>query len=206
MKSYKHIIFDIDGTMLDSSYADLTALQRVLREILHKEYDKEDLRFALGIPSDAALKQLEIEDTGTIIPLWNTYMNELGHTMQLFSGIREVIGELKSRGTKLGIITSKNKTEYKNDFIPFGLNSFFDTVICVEDSPTPKPTSAPMLAYLNKTETTPKEVLYIGDTIYDFQCAHNAGVDFGLVLWGNTPKEQINAQYRFNFPNEILYI
>lgn len=203
---YKHIIFDIDGTMLDSSYADLTALQRVLHETLNKEYDKVDLRFALGIPSDVALKQLGIEDTNAIIPLWNTYMNELAHTMQLFAGIPEVIGELKNRGAKLGIITSKNRAEYKYDFIPFGLAPFFDTVICVEDSSTPKPTPAPMLAYLNKTGTIPKDVLYIGDTIYDSQCAHDAGVDFGLVLWGNTPKENIEAKYRFHSPDEILKI
>lgn len=203
---YKHIIFDIDGTMLNSEHADLTALQKVLREWKGKEYLPEELYFALGIPGEAALAKLGIKDTARANHCWSTYMKELAHTMVLFDGIHELITGLKDKGFKLGIITSKNKAEYQHDFIPFGLHSCFDTVVCVDDCKAPKPTSEPMLSYMQKTETQPHELLYIGDTNYDSDCARGAGVDFGLALWGCHSDNQIDALYRFRTPDEIQMI
>lgn len=202
---YKHIIFDIDGTMLDSEYADLTALQRVIRELHGKEYEIPELQFALGIPGQVALTQLGIEDTAKANQLWNGYMNELAHTMRLFDGIRELLMSLKKKGTTLGIITSKNRTEYRNDFMPFGLDSYFDRVITVEDSIAPKPSPEPMLAYIAQTGTTPREILYIGDTRYDRECAVSAGVDFGLAMWGCRSVQPIDATYCFATPKDILH-
>lgn len=202
---YKHIIFDIDGTMLDSEYADLTALQRVIRELHGKEYEIPELQFALGIPGQVALTQLGIEDTAKANQLWNGYMNELAHTMRLFDGIRELLMSLKKKGTTLGIITSKNRTEYRNDFMPFGLDSYFDRVITVEDSIAPKPSPEPMLAYIAQTGATPREILYIGDTRYDRECAVSAGVDFGLAMWGCRSVQPIDATYCFATPKDILH-
>jgi len=203
---YNHIIFDIDGTMLDSAYADLTALQKVLLELKHENYPIEDLHFALGIPGEVALRQLKVEDVSVANRLWNKYMTKLAHTMKLFDGIKELLMELQSRGVRLGIITSKNRKELQNDFVPFGIHVFFDTIITVEDSSAPKPSPEPMLAYLNKAEVKSCEVLYIGDTLYDRDCAVNAGVDFGLAMWGCNSVEQIDATYYFKTPNEILQV
>lgn len=203
---YKYIIFDIDGTMLDSEYADLMALQRVLRELQGTAPEPDKLHFALGIPGEVALKQLGVEDTAKANQLWSCYMKELAHTMRLFDGIRELIVELKKKGVELGIITSKNRNEYHHDFIPFGLDSCFDTVITVEDSIAPKPSAEPMLAYLGKTGASPRDVLYIGDTIYDSECAAGAGVDFGLAVWKCHSTEQIDATYHFATPGDVLDI
>lgn len=201
---YKHIIFDIDGTMLDSAYADLTALQKVLRELQGQEYEPHQLHFALGIPGEITLAQLGVEDTSKANQLWNSYMQELSCTMKLFDGIKELLSELKDRGVKLGIITSKNRTEFHNDFTPFGLDSYFDTIITVEDSVAPKPSAEPMLAYLKKTGANSQEVLYIGDTLYDKDCAANAGVDFGLAMWGCHSIKHIYATYYFSNPKDVL--
>lgn len=203
---YKHIIFDIDGTMLDSAYADLTALQRVLSELQNRNYIISDLHFALGIPGEVALKQLGVKDVPMANQLWNSYMNELSYTMKLFDGIKELLIELKNKGVKLGIITSKNRKEFRNDFTPFGIDIYFDTIITVEDSIAPKPSAEPMLAYLNKTGTSPQEVLYIGDTCYDRECAANSSVDFGVATWGCHSTEPIQATYHFKTPKDVLHI
>lgn len=201
---YKHIIFDIDGTMLDSEQADLLALQKVIHKLQGREFKINDLHFALGIPSEVALAQLGIKDTLKANQLWNSYMQEQAHTMRLFAGIRELIIELKMIGVKLGIITSKNRKEYSSDFTPFGLDSYFDTVITVEDSKYPKPSADPIFSYLTRTKSNPREIIYIGDTSYDWECANNAGVDFGLAMWGSLSTRQINALYSFKTPENIL--
>lgn len=203
---YKHIIFDIDGTMLDSAYADLTALQRVLFELQNKNYPISDLHFALGIPGEVALKQLGVSELSMANQLWNSYMKELLYTMKLFDGIKELLVELNSRGVKLGIITSKNKKEFHNDFIPFGIDAYFDTVITVEDSISPKPSAEPMLVYLDRAGVHSQEALYIGDTLYDRECAASAGVDFGVAVWGCHSIEQIHATYYFDTPKHVLNV
>lgn len=201
---YKHIIFDIDGTMLDSTNAVLTALQRVILELQNKHYQINDLHFALGVPGEITLKQLEIKDTPMANRLWNGYLKEMSQTMKLFDGIPELLTELKDRGVKLGIITSKNRTEFHADFSPFGIDHYFDTIITVEDCIAPKPSAEPMLAYLHKTGMKPQEVLYIGDTLYDMECAATAGVDFGVAMWGCHSIKQIHATYYFETPKDVL--
>ena len=204
MTQYTHIVFDIDGTMLDSAFADLSALQRVIRELQNRECPLEELQFALGIPGHVALKQLGIEEVETANRLWNKYMTELSHTMRLFDGIVETIRTLKSHGLKIGIVTSKNPIEYAHDFSPFGIDALFDTVILVTDSKAPKPSPEPMFAYLEKSNASPEEVLYIGDTRYDRNCAAGAGVDFGLALWGARSPHEIEATYQFHSPHDII--
>lgn len=203
---YKHIIFDIDGTMLDSVFADLTALERVLSEMEGKNYPIRDLYFALGIPGEIALRQLKVKDVSRANQLWGSYMKELTYTMKLFDGIKEVLEELREQGVKLGIITSKNRTEFKSDFTPFGLDTYFDTIITVEECIAPKPSGEPMLSYIRKTATNQHELLYVGDTIYDSQCANSAGVDFGLALWGCHSEEQLYATHYFDAPRDILHL
>lgn len=204
MIKYRHIIFDIDGTLLDSEYAVLRGLQDTIAELQDRVVDTEELTFALGIPGAVALKKLGFGDTKAAGTLWNSYFSKYGHTIKLFDGIRELLPQLQAKGYELGIITSKNPQEFADDFGPQCINQYFNTVLCVTDSPRPKPYADPILTYLERTRTLPEEVIYIGDTVYDFQCTQNAGVDFGLALWGNASAENIKAKYFFRVPDEIL--
>lgn len=112
----------------------------------------------------------------------------------------------KPNGCKLGIVTSKTRNEYTADFAaPFALSGYFSTVICVEDTARPKPYPDPLLTYLNAARIHAEDALYIGDTLYDCQCAQNAGVDFGLAAWGNAAVQEIPADYIFKRPADVLY-
>ena len=74
----------------------------------------------------------------------------------------------------------------------------------MDDSTNPKPYPDPILTYLNRNQILAEDVVYIGDTEYDSLCAHSAGVDFGLALWGCHNSVEINSEYRFNTPNDIV--
>lgn len=146
-----------------------------------------------------------IQNVAEINKIWNCNFKKLAYTISVFSGIESLLQELQNQGYKLGIITSKNKTEYANDFRPFQLSEYFDTVICVEDAALPKPFPEPMIEYLKRTGANTRDVLYIGDSIYDFQCASNSGVEFGLALWGCKSIKHIYANYFLKTPQDILY-
>lgn len=201
----KHVVFDIDGTLIDTENAVLVALQDTILEVTNTKMELSDLKFALGIPGEVTLNKLGIKDVCKTNAIWNSYVKKYSNTITIFENISFVLKELKEKGFKLGIVTSKNRTEYKNDFIPFGLSHYFDTIICVEDTALPKPSPDPILKYIEYTGAREDEVLYIGDTIYDYQCAKSAGVAFGLALWGCNSVKHIYATYFFSTPRDIIY-
>lgn len=61
-----------------------------------------------------------------------------------------------------------------------------------------------MFAYLKKAGISASDAIYIGDTIYDMQCARASEVAFGLAVWGCHHKEKIDADYYFDSPSDIL--
>ena len=206
MKKYKHILFDIDGTLIDTEEAILRSLQDTVREMLHKDIEMQELKFALGIPGSVTLRKLGITDTACANDRWNEHLLKYKSRIRLFDGIPELLDSLKTNGCKLGIVTSKTRNEYAADFAApfFALSDYFGTVICVEDAARPKPYPAPLLTYLNTARINAEDAVYIGDTLYDCQCAQNAGVDFGLAAWGNAEAQEIPANYLFKTPADVL--
>lgn len=206
MGKYKHILFDIDGTLIDTEEAILQSLQDTVREMLHKDIGRHELKFALGIPGSAALRKLGITNTERANDRWNEHLLKYRSRIRLFDGIPELLNSLNMNGYKLGIVTSKTRNEYAADFAApfFALSDYFGTVICVEDAARPKPYPDPLLTYLNTAHIHAGDAVYIGDTVYDSQCAKNAGLDFGLAAWGNAGAQEIPANYLFKTPADVL--
>ena len=76
MKSYDYIVFDVDGTLLDTEYSIIKSLQRLVFQIQGRTIREEELQFVLGITGSDALTQLGIEDTKENFDIWNAWMNE----------------------------------------------------------------------------------------------------------------------------------
>jgi HAD superfamily hydrolase (TIGR01549 family) len=202
---YTHIVFDIDGTLIDTESAVLYSFQDTILELQQRNVDLPDLKFTFGIPVEAALSQLGFKDVQAGSRIWHKHLKNYISTFKVFDGIEALLKNLKAQNYQLGIITSKNREEYKNDFPPFGLGDYFDTIISVEDSVRPKPFPDPMIRYLELTGVNKEEVLYIGDSIYDIQCAKEAKVDSGLALWGCHSIKHIYATYYFSNPRDVIY-
>lgn len=201
--NYKHIIFDIDGTLQNSEKAVLLSWQRLVKTMLKKELSLEDLRCTLGIPGEAGLQLLGIKDMEKGARLWFEYFDQYRLQIPLFPGIRRTIQELHCAGFTLGVVTSKTKEEYAQDFHPYGLDSYFDTVICMDDTQMHKPNPEPMEEYLRRTGIKPTEALYVGDSVYDQQCARASGVDFAYAGWSHQNTDELDDRV-FMLPEELI--
>ena len=104
---------------------------------------------------------------------------------------------------KLGIVTSKTKAEFDEEVTHFGLNKYFGVIICADDTKKHKPNPEPLLKYMELANAKPEETLYIGDSIYDMQCAKSSGVDFAFAKWGNR-RQNIEAKYALLNPLDLL--
>ena len=204
---YKHIIFDVDGTLVNSNYALLNAWKDTFLQIQGKSWDIKDLTFALGIPGKEIMKRAGAEYSDEAFELWKKYLEKYSDTIKLFDNIDNLLVSIKQRGIKMGIITSKMRDEFDGDIAMQSIKHMFDLVICATDSARPKPFGDPIITYMEKTHTTLDEVVYIGDSIYDSECARNAEVDFGLAAWGECQnKENICYKYAFSDPLDVLKI
>ncbi|GMK43945.1 hypothetical protein PghCCS26_10720 [Paenibacillus glycanilyticus] len=137
---------------------------------------------------------------GTLI---NTEQAVLG-TIHVFDGIGELLAELREYPILKGVVTSKTSQEYLDDFVPFGLVRDLPFALCADDTNRHMPHPEPLLKFLEISGARPDSTIYIGDTVYDYECARDAGVDFGLALWGCRQPDLIPAKYKFEHPKDIL--
>ncbi|NWL88110.1 MULTISPECIES: HAD family hydrolase [unclassified Paenibacillus] len=201
---YTTVIFDIDGTLINTEEAVLKSLQKLLLNNYSRKMSQQDLAFVLGIPGAVSLRQLGIEDIDDANKCWNDLMRDYRHTVHVYEGIQELLFELKKQSILTGIVTSKTNQEFMDDFVPFGLVGDLPYTVCADDTRQHKPHPEPLLKFLEITGAQGKTSLYIGDTIYDYECARDAGVDFGLALWGCKQPDLIPAKYKLEHPKDLL--
>ncbi len=202
---YKQIVFDIDGTLIDTEYAVLHSLQETLKTLCGEDIPIEELNYALGITGADALKKFHIEDIPSALDLWNKNMRKYNDTIKVFNGIPELLASLSESGYGIGIVTSKTREEYEKDFVPFEVYQYFSTVICANDTSEHKPMPAPLFKYMKLAEEDHNKILYVGDSIYDGMCARSAGVDFALAVWGSHT-QSIQADYYLKKPLDLMMI
>ena len=203
---YKHLIFDIDGTLVDNEKVVIATWQETILQLFGKHYETSDLNFVLGIPGVTTMERLGAENPQEAFVVWGQNFIKHKAEIELFPHIEHTIAALKSKGLDLGLVTSRTHDELNNDFALGEIIGNFDTIICVTDAPRPKPNPDPLLVYLERCGLSPDEVLYIGDSDYDYHCAKNAKVDFGVALWGDNRISHTDTRFSFNSPMDILRI
>lgn len=201
-----NIIFDIDGTIVDTKSGTIETLNRVLFEEFGYEFPTEDLEKIIGIPGRIAMKKLGVKDPEQCNKRWNQYFYSSAGALKLFDGIKQAIEDLSRTEFKLGIVTSKDSNELKKGFYGCGIDRYFNMVVCFNDTENHKPHPDPILTYLKRTGADPSRTVYIGDTVYDKECAHKSGVKFALAGWGSVNVPHDGCDYILNRPEDILLL
>lgn len=204
----KCFVFDIDGTLIDSEFCHTESLYQVLLEQTGKPFDRQAIRQVFGIPSKDALKALHVPDPhGRINQMWGDRFAQLCSVHQkLFDGVVEMLDQLKKWGAILGIVTSKNCQQYESTFHHFGIEHYFDPIIHADMTTRHKPDGEPLEKLLSLVGVEKEETVYIGDMIYDCQCARNAGVKFGLAKWGSCDPTPMDPDYLLENPSDVLQL
>lgn len=174
------ILFDWDGTLLDSYRADSQAYLGMFRELgvdwgleqLDRYYSPNWHR----VYRAARIPRSRWEEADR---LWARHYRR--QRAPLLSGARRVLRSLKSR-YQLGLVTSGNRARVTRQLRAFGFHSWFAACICMEDSPRRKPHPAPLLAALRKMDLPPAACVYVGDAPEDVEMARRAGVPCVGVL------------------------
>ena len=197
MKCYTDIVFDIDGTLLDTEKTGVLSLLQTVRELTGREMSYEEGYGFFGTPSARASETLGFGDPARFAEVWEEHFQELMYLVKPFPGVEDILRDLKAAGVRTGVVTSRSRFEFSYDPTMKRWAGFFDRVVCSEDSVRHKPFPDPMLTYRAAVGATPETTLFVGDTVHDWQCGHDAGCDFALADWFGRGGQGIAAEYRF---------
>ena len=198
-----HIVFDIDGTLLDTEAAVNLALQETMEELLGHSLSLAELRFTFSMPARAALRVLGFPDIEAAYRRWSNKCRGYLGQFCLFDGIPHLLESLILRGYHLGIISSQTRAEFQVTFAPLELGDYFTTIILADDTKEHKPHPEPMLLYLQRAGAKAEEVLYVGDSVGDMSCAQGAGTACALACWCSSPTEYPHVP-RLERPGQLL--
>lgn len=185
----QHLIFDFDGTLIDSSPAILATLDAVLRAngIAPVRALERDI---IGPPLLATLQTLTgVTDRSRLEALAadfrSRYDTEGIYATAAYPGVAETLRQIVAAGRRLVLATNKRLKPTRLLLEHFGWLSWFDAVYCVDSRNPPFPHKGEMLlALLHDMELAPTECVYIGDTNHDKQAAAHAQLRFVAVGWG----------------------
>ena len=184
----KAIIFDMDGTIADSSDCIVAAAQSIQKLLSLKSITDDAIRNRIGRPLGPMLSELfDIEGAlvEQAVALYSSEYVRLTKTEEkLFHGTIEVLKKLRERGFRLAIATGKSQNGAENASKRLGLKPWFDSIHGILPGTPGKPHPAVLIRAMNALKVKPEECIMIGDTTFDLDLAHAVGVRTVAVSWG----------------------
>lgn len=188
---YKAIIFDLDGTLLDS-VATIVLVTRQTLQSMGFDADEKALRHAIGVPLTVQAEWFAPGRQQEFVTSYRkTYIKHGGHDSKPFPGTLEMLTNLRKRGHATAIVTSKNAVGTKKAIDMNGMDSLFDCVITADDVICYKPHPEPVIKAMAELGVTPDESLYVGDSTFDFDMANTAGMSVVGMSWGARTRDEL---------------
>ncbi len=195
-KRYDLIVFDWDGTVMDSTAVISGSIQAACRDLGLPVPDDATARHVIGLGLDQALRYAVPDATEAIRPelveRYRFHFLAQDQKIPLFTGARETIEELHDAGYQLAVATGKSRAGLERVMESSEMKRYFHG-IRTADMTFSKPHPAMLLELMDELGCTADRTLMIGDTTHDLQMAQNAKVDVLAVGHGAHPPEQLLA-------------
>jgi pyrophosphatase PpaX len=182
---YPVVLFDLDGTVVDSGGIILRSMRHATWTVLAREYSDAELMASVGGPGlEAQMHALAPEHVDELVRVYREHNEPLHETLESCRGIESVLEELKARGHRLGVVTAKRRATVELAFARVPLAHLFDTVVGGDETTRHKPEPEPLLLAADRLGAGASECAYIGDSPYDMAAARAAGMFAVGVTWG----------------------
>ena len=186
------VLFDLDGTLIDSGPIILASMKHASLTVLGREPDEELVRAAIGGPGlIAQMRDLDPDRVDELVDAYRAHNEPLHAELEAFTGVLELLPVLRDEGRRLGIVTAKRvrTVGLAIDRFPV-LGEMMDVVIGAEDTERHKPEPDPVLEALRRLGAAPTDAAYVGDSPFDVRAAKAAGVLAVAVGWGGIHPEE----------------
>lgn len=214
--SIKGVIFDLDGTLVDSLQDIANAININLAKRGHPEVSVNSVRTYLGHGLTDLLKDLLPQGEYTpgyldelVKEIRAYYLKNFDNHTILYPGISKMLDQLSSLGIKMALLSNKHESGVKSIASKLLTKWSFQYVAGANDTFPLKPDPAIVIDICKNLKLSPNEILFIGDSETDIRTARNAGTFSVAVAWGYRNELQLqseNPDFIIKKPEEIIRI
>lgn len=186
MTRWNTLLFDLDGTLIDTNDLIISSYEHVLTYYAPDQYSRDDIISWIGVPLADNFSSIS-SNPSQVEQMIDTYQshNLANHEtlVREYEGVYDTIKTLYERGYSLGIVTTKRKEAAVKGANMLGLLPFFSTFVTVDDVENPKPHPEPLQIAMTQLNARPEETIMVGDSQFDIMAGKNAGVRTAGVEW-----------------------
>jgi pyrophosphatase PpaX len=182
---YPVVLFDLDGTVVDSGAIILASMRHAMREVLGSEHTDEELMQAVGGPGlEAQMAVFAPDRIDELVRVYRAHNEPLHDELEACIGMEDVLVRLHAEGRRLGIVTAKRRSTVELAFASVPLSHLFETVVGGDETKRHKPDPEPLLLAAERMGADPAQTAYVGDSPFDVGAAKAAGMYAIAVTWG----------------------
>jgi len=183
---YPVVLFDLDGTLIDSGPIILASMRHAALEVLGVEVDEGKVRAAIGGPGLVAqMRELDAERVDELVDAYRLHNEPLHEELEAFDEMLGLLPTLRERGHRLGIVTAKRRATVELAFARFPeLRELTEILVGSDDTERHKPDPEPLLEALSRLGASPSDAAYVGDSPFDVRAAKDGGLFAVAVGWG----------------------
>lgn len=193
-KQFDLIVFDWDGTLMDSTAAIVVSIQAAARDLGLPVPAKTEAAYVIGLGLLEAMQTvipgLEAAQYQRMVERYRYHYLSRGQETTLFDGVRTMLEDLLGQGYFLAVATGKSRVGLNRALAQSGLTSLFHATRCADETFS-KPNPAMLLELCRELGRDKARTLMIGDTTHDLQMAHNAGSAAVAVQYGAHPLKML---------------
>jgi pyrophosphatase PpaX len=205
------VLFDLDGTLVDSGAMILASYRHATRTVLEREIPDEVLAGFIGGGSIREhMRSLDEGLADELVRVYREHNEPLHDELEAFPGVEDLLETLTAEGRRLGVVTAKRRRTVDLAFAVLPIEHYFEVVVTTESTERHKPDPDPVLHAVAKLGAAADETAFVGDSPWDVQAGKAAGVFTVAVSWGKIhPNERLlaaGADVLVHTPEELLGI
>jgi pyrophosphatase PpaX len=203
------VLFDLDGTVVDSGGIILASMRHATRTVLGRDIPDDALMAAVGGPGlEQQMRSFGPEHVEELIRAYREHNEPLHEELRICVGMDDVLLALKEQGRKLGIVSAKRRRTVELAFANVAVGHLFDVVVGGDEHEKQKPEPDLLLLALDRLDAKPQDAAYVGDSPFDMQAARAAGMHAVGVSWGGIHGREAltDADEIVDAPRELLAV
>ena len=198
------VLFDLDGTLVDSAAIILGSFHHATETVLHRRFPDELILARVGGTNlDHQMRLLDSEHVDELVRVYREHNDPQYSNLPCFDGIVAVLARLKHEGRRLGVVSAKRRATVERVFDGMEIGGYFDVVVGSDDTERHKPDPEPLLRALELLDADARDAAYVGDSPFDVAAARAAGVFSVAVGWGGIHRVD-TADAFVETPKELL--
>jgi phosphoglycolate phosphatase len=208
-RRYDLIVWDWDGTIMDSTPTIVHCIQQACRDLGFKEPDDTLASSVIGLGIQDSLRRavpwIEPKHFQQLTDRFRYHYLAKDHELDLFVGIRELLEELRANQFLLGVATGKSRVGLNRSLNHHQIGHLFHETRTADESFS-KPHPGMLLELSDMTQVPTRRILMIGDTTHDLDMAANAGVDAIAVTYGAHPPDTLKTSPSLAHVDDVMQL